>query len=483
MDYEAFVLGEKTLLVAPAGYGKTHTIVECLKHTSGLQLVLTHTHAGLASIKEKIKKEDIPSSNYQIETISSFAQKYAHAFYVGEDLPDQDSNNYHSFIIDAAKTIFGSNSASRVLKNTYQGVFVDEYQDCSKPQHAMLMKIAEVMPMHIFGDPLQGIFDFNGEAVDFENDLSEFEKFQNLETPHRWRQEGGNPELGEQIKEYRSLLESNNKIPLVKNDEIGLHINITNENDFHKKDSPYRQWLKQLVKGDTSYGSLLIIAPPDQPIKSRAKIRSSIDPAKSLTVLEAIDDKMFYTLAKNSDALISQISRADNPAREVREKVLANIFIKTGLEKWFGTNGVKRKKDSADREKATQIQITIDGFVSSNSAGALRAVIKEVKSILGVNYLRDELYYSLDKALENSNLSKQSVYECMKENRNTIRRVGRKEKNKCIGTTLLTKGLEFDTVSILDAHKFKCAKHLYVALSRGRKKLIIFSESPELSLD
>ena len=52
MDYQAFVDSDKSLLVAPAGYGKTFTIVECLKHTTGKQLILTHTHAGIAAIKE-----------------------------------------------------------------------------------------------------------------------------------------------------------------------------------------------------------------------------------------------------------------------------------------------------------------------------------------------------------------------------------------------------------------------------------------------
>ena len=77
MDYRAFIKGRKTVLIAPAGYGKTHTIAECLKYTNGKQLILTHTHAGVASIKDKIKKSDIESATYRVETISSFAQIFA----------------------------------------------------------------------------------------------------------------------------------------------------------------------------------------------------------------------------------------------------------------------------------------------------------------------------------------------------------------------------------------------------------------------
>jgi hypothetical protein len=60
--YKDFVSSPKSLLIAPAGYGKTHTIAECLKYTVGHQLILTHTHAGVASIKEKVKKQTLPVS-------------------------------------------------------------------------------------------------------------------------------------------------------------------------------------------------------------------------------------------------------------------------------------------------------------------------------------------------------------------------------------------------------------------------------------
>ncbi len=93
MDYNAFVDGDKTLLIAPAGYGKTHTIAECLGYSTGRQLILTHTHAGVASIKEKIKTHSIASNRYNVETISSFAQKYVNAFCTGTDVPDQENSN------------------------------------------------------------------------------------------------------------------------------------------------------------------------------------------------------------------------------------------------------------------------------------------------------------------------------------------------------------------------------------------------------
>lgn len=44
----------------------------------------------------------------------------------------------------------------------------------------------------------------------------------------------------------------------------------------------------------------------------------------------------------------------------------------------------------------------------------------------------------------------ESVYKAMINQRNRIRRLGRKVEWKCLGKTALTKGLEFNTVAILD---------------------------------
>ena len=92
MNYQAFVNEQKAFIEAPAGYGKTYTIAKCLTFTKGRQLILTHTHAGIASIKEKLNNLKIPLTSYCVETISGFAQKYVMAFYTGKDIPDQDKN-------------------------------------------------------------------------------------------------------------------------------------------------------------------------------------------------------------------------------------------------------------------------------------------------------------------------------------------------------------------------------------------------------
>ncbi len=108
-------------------------------------------------------------------------------------------------------------------------------------------------------------------------------------------------------------------------------------------------------------------------------------------------------------------------------------------------------------------------------------IISELKNNLKIKYKRDGLLYALLKSLKQAALEETSVDEAMKNHRNVIRRSGRKITGKCIGTTLLTKGLEFDTVAILDADKINCPKHLYVTLTRCCKNLIFFSSQNALS--
>lgn len=496
MDYKAFVDGDKTLLVAPAGYGKTYTIVESLKYTTGRQLILTHTHAGVASIKEKIRKSSIASNRYNVETISSFAQKYVNALYTGTDTPDQENSKYHPFIIDKAAIIFKSNAIEDVIKATYTGLFVDEYQDCTKPQHEMILALSESLRTHILGDPLQGIFDFNGDLVDFDTDLSGFERVPDLSTPHRWHQEGNNSALGDKLKEIRSLLEQEDVVDFSSYNIEGLHIINVHPNDIRDPKSGYRKCLNKIISNpdnNPEFDSLLIIVPeyeevkgdgqkaPKGNIKDRAQIRVQIDYSKSLTLIEAIDDRSFYSLAKRIVALCSSIGRARKPVKRIKEDVLEKIFHKSGLDNWFNENDIKNKYADADKVKATALKSTIDLFVSEPSPSNMNNIILGLKNSLKIKYKRDGLLYAVLNALKHSDLEGISVYEAMKNQRNVIRRSGRRIKGKCIGTTLLTKGLEFDTVAILDADKFDCPKHLYVALTRCCKNLFVFSSQNALS--
>lgn len=468
MNYAEFVSKSKSMVVAPAGYGKTHAIADCLKYTEGKQLILTHTHAGVASLKEKIQGQGIGFNQYHVETIDSFAQKYVNAFYCGNDIPEQDDGKaYYPFIIKKAKDLFEITPIRDVIKVTYSGLFVDEYQDCTIAQHDLIKALGCILPTRILGDHLQGIFGFNGEVlVDFDKDLNDFEKFPDLSEPWRWKDKNHN--LGKSLKGIRGQLERRINIDL---NLWAAHIEIiqTEERDKHARGSDYNKRIWDLTNED----DVLIIHPDSSNLNVRKDFTGRFNNA--FVLIEAIDSKEFYGFSKKFD------SASTNDIYQTVHKIIYSIFSKTELDKWFNSDDLKSKRDKVDKNVIQPIKDNIEKLRQSVSFLLISETLKKIKKLPNIKCYRKELFDDLCRALEQAEHKGISVYEAMKEIRNIKRRIGRKVKGRCIGTTLLTKGLEFDTVAVLDAHKFKCPKNFYVAITRACRKLIIFTNNKILS--
>lgn len=492
-----FLSKNKSLLISPAGYGKTYTIVECVKKVQGKSLILTHTHAGISAIKKKLLSANVSKDKYQVETITSYAQKYVKSFYVGE-IPSIDAENYWQFILEKAEIIFKISHIKDVIKASYEHLFVDEYQDCTISQHKMILALAEILPTHILGDPLQGIMEFDKKEklVDFTNDLKEFEIVPELGTPHRWYQEGNNKQLGDFLKDVRAKLINDTPQSIDLNDiskDIVTVVETTEEiydTEFlSNSENRYKKCLWKLINNPNSnplFDSLLILIPEYRTktrqrgtINDRATFKNRIDFNHQLELLEAIDNKDFYNLAREIDDLILNISQARKPIKKLKENILEKLFNKTDINKWINDNTVINKRNPKEKQQSETLENLISNFIEVPSAEALYLLLKFLKDSLKLKNQRYSLLKSVLDCLCAENT--ESVYKAMINQRNKIRRVGRKVEGKCLGTTALTKGLEFDTVAILDAHNFTCPKNLYVALTRASKKLIIFSKNSTLT--
>ena len=470
MNYNDFVSKQKTKLIAPAGYGKTYTIAKCLEFTKGKQLILTHTHAGVASIKEKINSiVSVSASSYNIETISSFAQRYVINLYNRDEIPQQNDHNYHSWIIEKATELFDLNNVKDIIRASYSGLFIDEYQDCTIPQHKMIMKLSDILPIHIVGDPLQGIFNFNGELVDFEHDLNDFEEFPSLETPWRWNN-AENETLGKCLKKIRVDLIESNYIDFSSYDVINF-ILVDNEEDKYTPKTIYNREIWKIVNDPTK--NVLVLDPISSNIDRRINFIKNFK--NSFRIIESIDSDEFYKLADMVDSLVTEFKF------ELLREILEKIFRKKDIDRWFNNNGVKRKKDPSENVILSKINDYIEKAKIEKNLINIKNILLEIKNTLNCVCYRKELFHSLLRAIDQALLQNISVYDAMVQNRNNIRREGRKIYGKCIGTTLLTKGLEFDTVAILDAHKFSDKKNLYVALTRGAKEVIVFSDTRNIS--
>ncbi len=459
LNYEEFLSKSHSLLIAPAGYGKTHTISECLNHTEGKQLILTHTHAGVSSIKEKLKKAKIDSKKYSVETITSYAQKYVLAYSKKEEIPNQEvPKTYYPFIIKEFIRFLKLSPIRKIVKSNYTGLFVDEYQDCTEAQHELVLLLAELFPCRILGDPLQGIFSFNDRLVDLDNveDMKEFldDSFE-LSTPWRWKI-GGNEKLGNDLKNIRKLLLEKKSVDLSEFSSI----NLKETEDLYDKENS-----TEIFKIIREEKSLLIISPISTNNSSRL---SFIQRFSNLCLLmESIDDKDFYKISKELDDLV------ENYSFKTLKDIMLKLFAKTDLNEWFNDKGIKNKKDIEDKKRTEPIKERLEKLNSIFSFDELLKILNDISRTLKIKCYRKELLYSLKSALQEAQEEKLTVYESMMNHRNLVRRNGKKVTGKCVGTTLLTKGLEFETVIIIDVQKFDCPKNLYVALTRASKKLYI----------
>tara|TARA_R110002050_G_scaffold113401_2_gene228118 strand:+ start:4680 stop:6095 length:1416 start_codon:yes stop_codon:yes gene_type:complete len=464
MNYQQFISKDKSLLIAPAGFGKTHALAESISHTpeEKKQLILTHTHAGIASIKEKIKKFNIATTKYHIETITGFAQKYALAFYCGDDIPEQENSaKYYSFIIEKATELLEFEAVKRTVLYSYQGLFVDEYQDCSLIHHQMIMALTKILPTHILGDPMQGIFDFNETLVDFNNDLIGFEEVGSLNVPWRWNN-ANRSDLGKDLSEIRDRLKDGKTVELTKYRSIETVI--CKENEWYKPRSLYRNTLTELL-GEQS---LLLIHPISSSVEPRIKILKSFN--NRLSLLESIDAKEFYIIAKIID------DWENKPVILLVRELSYRLFNKSGLDSWFNSTGFKRKQDPIDSRRIEDLKKLIIEIENQMKYSSLAILMQKIMGLPEVKCYRKDLMFALGRALAIADTDNENVYNAMVDYKNAVRRVGRKIYGNCIGTTLLTKGLEFDTVAILDAHRFDNYKHFYVAITRACKRLVIFSQ-------
>jgi len=463
--YEAFVNHPKSLIIAPAGYGKTYTIAKSLSFTKGTQLILTHTNAGVASIKYKLRKLNI-DAKYCVETISGFAQKYVHAFLPKSKIPEQDTPAYFPFIITEANRLFKIRLIRKIITANYDGLFVDEYQDCSISQHNLINILVEIIPTHILGDPLQGIFDFNNEElVNFERDLSNYTITGTLDIPWRWKD--SNFELGDDLKLIREKLEKGEDIDLDKTKNIEKYK--VNEVDLYIHSKFYNRKLWNIIGSEHS---LLLIYPQSHNMYGRLKVIKTF--GNTLNLVEAMDGSEFYKFSKLIDA-----STTDT-IYSTLYSLSESLFSKSVINNWFGTKALKHKREEDDKVIIKPIEHFLEQLQKNISLNHIAKILKLICKLPNNKCYRKELFNDLCKATEIAWFQKQSVYDAMLKIRNSKRHIGKSILGKSIGTTLLTKGLEFDTVVILDAQKINCPKNFYVAVTRATKRLIIFTNNFEL---
>lgn len=455
---ELFALGNGAV-VAPAGHGKTEIIAN-IAAMGQRALILTHTHAGVHAIRSRLKRLGIPHSRVAVNTIAGWCMRYAHAFpgvaKPPADLP-QNTEEWDQLHRGAALAL-DVPAIRQVIAASYDRILIDEYQDCNGLQHQLAAELSSITPTLVFGDPMQGIFEFAGATLDWERDIHPaFPLAGTLETPHRWA--GMNPELGQWIAETRD----------------------------------------KLIRG----------APIDL-TDPRITYRASGDAFDMGTLFEGIDGKegSFAAIHCNK-GLCYRLARAANGGYQAIEEIAANRLRQFAQEWDRAADGGARLRsitsliedsfhkrapaevepadpdDDATRER---MQAAARRLGEGNGASAAAELLVLARRRARWKLYRSELWRDCERAVADLQSGRVgAMIEATATVRQRASNSGRKLPRRTVSTPLLLKGLEFDHVVIPDAAHFgrerqAQAKLFYVAISRATQSLTISSPAPILQL-
>ncbi|MBL3565494.1 hypothetical protein JMM59_10840, partial [Rhodovulum sulfidophilum] len=135
-------------------------------------------------------------------------------------------------------------------------------------------------------------------------------------------------------------------------------------------------------------------------------------------------------------------------------------------------------KSGTNRKPATDQEMAALSFDADKTPQKAATLLSALSNQSGVSAFRGEVFRNLLKALHASS-SADDFADMVFKAREARRFHSRALEKKSVGSTLLVKGLEADQAVIVDTHEMN-AKNLYVALTRGAKRVVVCSTSQYL---
>lgn len=479
---EAMLGSTRSFAVAAAGCGKTELLGQLVADPrSGRQLVLTHTHAGVAAIKKRLADMRVPHDKFHLDTIAGWCLRYGAAYPaisgVQSDVEEHeiDWKRLTLQVYAGAAKVCRSTLGKRVLNASYDGVLIDEYQDCSERQHAVVRRLSEHIACRGVGDPLQTIFGFRDDPVipwdTIKRDFNVLEDA--LTDPWRWRREGRNAALGEWLVAARKQLEETGQLVIADDAPV----------TWVQHDAgmlPPEAWAAacRSVNASTTETVVGILQWPGE-CRDLAKRMGGRWP-----IVERFDDPDLLRLGvKLVDANGAEVVEA--LVDFVSERMTAmGTALKTAVDSIKAGRGVSRitkNRDHADRLNALAAMPT-----PANALAWLEGVLAHKDDWW---LYRRECVYQLREALRHCTQDTfAELPDMVAAARTRARHRGRLTHRRTIGTPLLVKGLEFDHAVLLwepnprpgQRPSHPSVQGLYVALTRASNSLTIVSRSRTL---
>ena len=460
-DAQRLASASNVAVVLPAGAGKTELIARATQFasaTSGRQLILTHTHAGVDALRARLARLGVPSQSYKLTTIAGWALKWAvHYPSVSGLRTTEPAKDEWDAVYEGARRVLENPHLASSVRESYGGGFVDEYQDCTSHQHSLSLALAQLVPLRVLGDPLQGIFGFAGESILWSRDVEPSFEPLGVER-HSWRWADSNPELGEWLLELRRALLEGEPIDLA-----------TAPIRWTAAVSPASQVLASKSVADDKDASVVAVLKWSSQCHSLAKKLGG-----DFSSMEELEGKALLKCAEAIDMATSGCQVAAVLIGITRECI-------TGLPATMKTMQTNLEADRHPRVTASTrhvpiVRASIEIAESPTPANILAAA-ERFEAIPNTFVHRRELWRAIKRSLavqrdEGLNATREAAVIV----RNRTRENGRAAQQRTVSRTLLVKGLEYDHAVLLDAGLLDDAKNFYVAATRGRRTLHVLSK-------
>lgn len=447
---------------AAAGCGKTEVIVQLTSTWTGRRtLILTHTLAGVAALRRRLQAARVPAHRYSLSSIDAWCVRRVSEFPMrAGPLPDAANPRvFYPGVRAACLRMLASHALDAALRGTYGRVFVDEYQDCGPDQHAIVCLLADLLPTFVLGDPLQAIFNFSGApVVSWDGAVAPtFPLVETLDHPWRWERAGA-AALGQWLIGARARLQ----------DGTGVDLEQLPQGCEWRRPSGDAARDTQAVRTATSYwqreaGSVLVLANPSRPQRHADLARGG----EGIQVVENLDLRQVVQH-------VAQLERAAagerlRPLLELAHSVMTGISVEPMLAR------CNTLRDGRARVPATPDEAAALAFAEQPDWAQARTTLRTWSGLVGRQVFRREvLAMLLDSFASAAGDRQPTLTAAMAAARERRRHQGRPVTTRAIGSTLLLKGLEADFTVLLDVERLSPA-HLYVALTRGARGMLVFS--------